>query len=214
MLNSITNDKIESNKQEFIDLLKSINREGVDKLIEYLCDKSDFFSAPASTKYHGSFKGGLCEHSLIVYKLLVEQAKMFESFTGTHIDEDSIKITALLHDISKVNMYEETVINKKVYSSDGSKSDELGRFNWVSSKAYKTIDVEDRFIFVNHEMGSEFIVRQFIPLRIAESVAIASHHCGMGHDSIPPEQVTPNYIKYPLAMLLHTADLIAAFSIA
>lgn len=214
MLDKITDIKIKENKAEFLTLLRTVKRDGIEKLIDYLEHKSDFFEAPASTRYHGSFKGGLCDHSLTVYKLLVEQAKMYEKFTGIHIDEESMKIVALLHDVSKVNTYEETAINKKVYSPDGSKHDELGNFDWVSSKAYKTIDSDDRFIFVNHEMGSEFIVRQFIPLRIAESVAIASHHGGMGHDSIPTDAVTPNYIKYPIALLLHSADLIAAFSIS
>ena len=53
-------------KEEFIKLLKETNREGMDKLIEFL-ENSDFFEAPASTRYHGNFKGGLVEHSMKVY---------------------------------------------------------------------------------------------------------------------------------------------------
>lgn len=56
-------------KEEFIKLLKETNREGMDKLIEFL-ENSDFFEAPASTRYHGNFKGGLVEHSMKVYEIL------------------------------------------------------------------------------------------------------------------------------------------------
>lgn len=214
MLKEITEDKIKENKNRYIELLSSINREGIGDLMEYIIDKSDFMTSPASTKYHGSFKGGLCEHSLIVYDYLVKLCKVYEEMTGNTIDEDSIKIVALLHDISKVCTYEESYSNKKVYSENGSKFDEAGKFDWVSVKGYKTIDLENRFLFVNHELGSEFIVRQFIPLKMAESVAICCHHGGMDPQSIPPTTIAQNYSKYHLAMLLHEADLLAAYTIA
>ena len=120
----------------------------------------------------------------------------------------------LLHDISKIGTYEVSYSNKKVYSPDGSKFDEGGKFDWQAVKGYKTIDLEDRFLYVNHEMGSEFIVRQFIPLKIAESVAICLHHGGMDNKSLPADTVGQNYGKYPLALLLHEADLMAAYTVA
>lgn len=55
-------------------LLRSVNREGMDELINFI-EKSDFFKAPASTRFHGSYEGGLLEHSLNVYKLLCEKVK-------------------------------------------------------------------------------------------------------------------------------------------
>ena len=63
--------KIEENKNRFIDLVKGITREGVDmeRLLRQL-EESDFFEAPASSRYHNSFKGGLCAHSLNVYDCL------------------------------------------------------------------------------------------------------------------------------------------------
>lgn len=212
MIKNISEDKIKENKHIFIDLLKSTERECVDSLINYLEDKTDFFIAPASTRYHGSFEGGLCAHSLSVYNYATKLAKVLFEESEIEIPEDSLKIVALLHDISKVNTYEISYSNKKEYSPNGSKWDENGKFDWVSVKGYKMIDNENRFIFVNHECASEFICRQFIPLRMAESVAIMLHHNGMSKDSIPGDMAAINYAKYPLALILHEADLLAAYT--
>ena len=89
-------------KEEFIELLKQINREGIDKLIEFL-ESSDFFEAPASTRYHGAFKGGLLAHSMKVYEILKTKTE----------DNDSVKIVSLLHDICKVNFYKTDYRNVK-----------------------------------------------------------------------------------------------------
>ena len=214
LLTEITENKIEANKKEFIDLIKSIKRESadIDGLVDYLENKTDFFVAPASTRYHGSFRGGLCEHSLAVYKILLSQANIYTTITGQTFDDDTLKIVALLHDISKVNTYEVSYSNKKVYSPEGSKWDEAGNYDWKSVKGYKTIDAENRFTFVNHEISSEFIIRQFIPLKIEESVAVICHHGGIDKTSLPPDAITQNYASYPISMYLHISDLIAAYS--
>lgn len=212
MLREITENKIESNWEKFKGLLLGINRDGMQELIDYLENKTDFKFAPASTKYHGSFKGGLCEHSLAVCEVIMRLHNTYVELFGESINHDSLIITSLLHDISKVNSYEETYQNKKVYSEDGSKFDDNGKFDWVSVKGYKMKDLEDRFVFVNHESTSEFIVRQFIDLTIEESVAIMTHHNGMGHDSIPLDATSPNLSKSPLSLLLHEADLFAAYT--
>ena len=89
-------------KEEFIALLKQIDREGMDKLIEFL-NRSDFFEAPASTRFHGDFEGGLLQHSMKVYEILVEKVKTASK--PIEVSEDTLKIVALLHDICKVNYY-------------------------------------------------------------------------------------------------------------
>ena len=62
-----------SAKEEFIEIFKqTITRPGADALLDYLENKSDFFTAPASARYHGAYAGGLCEHSLNVYHCLVD----------------------------------------------------------------------------------------------------------------------------------------------
>ena len=97
-------------KEEFLNLLRGINREGMDNLIEFI-EKTDFFVAPASTRFHGSYEGGLLEHSLKVYELLKEKIK--NSSIPIEVSEDSVKIIALLHDICKVNFYKVDYRNAK-----------------------------------------------------------------------------------------------------
>lgn len=206
---TFSNDFIEANKQEIIELLRQIKREGanIDGLISKL-ETSDFFVAPASAKYHNAVRGGLADHSLNVYhnlKSLVNNKHLTEQ-----IPEESIIICGLLHDISKMNYYEPTVKNKKVYSETGSKYDNLGRFDWVSEQSYGVIPENNRFQYGNHEENSEFMVRCFVPLSVNESMAILHHHGGKNQDS------TNQNIAYlmhtnPLLTLLHTADMISTF---
>lgn len=204
---NITSDKIQKNKELFISLLQELKtlRPGakVDELIVKL-ESSDWFEAPASTKYHGACKGGLCQHSLNVYKHLLDLSKEYDD-----IDRSSIIIVALLHDFSKMNVYELSYRNKKVYSENGSKSDNGGRFDWISEQSYTLMDEANRFIYGNHEETSEFMARTFIPLTIEESVAILYHHGGMGWDSSDAAAQVLN--RYKLPLLLHCADMISAY---
>ena len=205
----ITEMQIQENKDTFINLVSSIERYGanIDGLINWLTS-SDFFVAPASHKYHGSYKGGLCQHSLNVYNNLKRLVADFgmESI----IDEDTCKIVALLHDLSKVNFYKVDYRNKKVYSEKGSKKDELGRFDWVSEKCYGYLEDNERFLYGNHETTSEYYIRSFIPLNHFESVAIIHHHGNMSWDSMQ-DNIGSIWNAYPLATLLYIADVEAAF---
>lgn len=197
---------VEANKQEFINLVKKIEREGAN--ITHLLDKlekSDFYYAPASARYHGAYRGGLVDHCLNVYYNLVSlcKAKRLE------FDESTLIIVALFHDISKMNYYEIYNQNKKVYSPNGSKRDDGGNYDWQVVKSYKAKESFDRFIFGSHGQNSEFMIRQFIPLTLEESVAII-HHMGM-YDN--PQSVDLSVInnKYTLAVMLHVADMISTF---
>lgn len=206
---NFSDEYIESNKNTFIELLNKVSRKGanIEGLISKL-ENSDFFVAPASTRWHNALKGGLADHSLNVYynlKSLVKNKHLEEQ-----ISEESIIICGLLHDLSKMNFYEPSVRNVKVYSDSGSKYDNLGRFDWVSEEVYQTINEKRRFQYGNHEENSEFMIRCFIPLTIEESIAILHHHGGKGFDS------TPQNISYlmsvnPLLALLHVADMISTF---
>lgn len=210
MSTMIPENVIETNKETFCTFLRQIRRDGarIDELIKKL-ENSDFFYAPASTKYHNSVKGGLCDHSLNVYYNLrsLVKNKHLESF----ISEETILICGLLHDISKINVYEESIRNKKVYHELGKKYDNLGNFDWVSEKTYQMKDVKDRFIYGNHEETSEYMIRKYIPLKLEESVAILTHHGSLSYDSVSIESVSQKYERYPLACLLHVADMISTY---
>ena len=99
-------------KEEFIELLKSTNREGMDKLLAWI-EKSDFYKAPASTRFHGSYEGGLLEHSLNVYKVLKQKLTQFPFASILNINDDTLIIITLLHDICKANYYCVEMRNKK-----------------------------------------------------------------------------------------------------
>ena len=95
-------------KDEFLEIFyDNIEREGADKFIEWL-ERSDFFTAPASGRRHSNYKGGLCEHSLKVYKRFVKllHNEYGEQWTQK-VSAESVAIMGLLHDVCKVNTYTE-----------------------------------------------------------------------------------------------------------
>ena len=98
-------------KQEFIDLLRSTKREGIENLISFIEEKTDFFTAPASTRFHGSYEGGLLEHSMKVYEIL--RHKVQNNVMKMEWQDDTLIISSLLHDICKVNFYKVDYRNAK-----------------------------------------------------------------------------------------------------
>mgnify|MGYP006069444801 CR=1 FL=1 len=171
-------------KEEFIRLLQEIPREGMDKLIEFL-KASDFFEAPASTRFHGAFRGGLLAHSMKVYEILKTKTP----------DSDSVRIIALLHDICKANYYKIDYRNAK---------NELGVWEKVP---YYTVDDT---IPYGHGEKSVMMLSEFIKLTNEEKYAIRWH---MGFTE-PKElygTIGLAYKKYPIALLTHEADLEASY---
>lgn len=200
---------VEENKYKFIELIKSISRDGADiSGLIYKLEHSDFFEAPCSTVYHLCERGGLCQHSLNVYEELRRLVDMHYP-DGDKFSEDSVIIVALLHDLSKMNYYELTAKNTKVYCDNGTKKDELGKFEWKSELGYRRKDEKDRFVYGHHGQNSEYMTSTFIPLTLEESVAIVNHMGG--DDEYKPFDLTPIYNRYPLAGLLHAADFLATF---
>lgn len=206
----LSKEQIQKNKEEFISLINSINREfNKERLIDWLENKSDFFTAPATTKYHCAYEGGLCEHSLNVYYALknLNYGYMLElplteeeQEQGIHkykYDEDTLKIVGLLHDISKANYYE--MFSRNVKDSSG---------NWTQVLDYKVRD--DRFIYGNDEQNTEFMVSTFIPLTLDEKVALLHKSGGKAFDSTQ-ENIPTIFNKYQLAVLLHCADMLSCY---
>lgn len=202
----LTEKQIVVNKETFINLINSIKREfDKEKLLNWL-ESSDFFRAPASTKYHLNCDGGLCQHSLNVYYSLEALCNTFATIPDKdnnyvcRYSKDSILICGLLHDISKANFYEK--YNKNV------KNETTGQWEKVAS--YKIRENENRFLYGNHEENSEFMVRSFIPLEVEESVAILHHMGETTRDSSQPD-LSAIYTTYNLAALLHAADYLSTF---
>ena len=170
-------------KEEFIKLLKGIDREGMDKLIEFL-EASDFFKAPASTKYHGNWEGGLLEHSMKVYEILKQKTE----------DSDSVKIIGLLHDICKVNYYKTDYRNAKVNGA------------W-EQVPYYTVDDS---IPYGHGEKSVMMLSEFIKLTPEEKYAIR-WHMGFSEPKELYSTLGQAYKKYPFALMLHEADMEATY---
>lgn len=128
---------------------------------------------------------------------------------GSPFSEETLIICGLLHDISKMNFYEKYAKNVKVYSETGSKRDEFGKFDWQTQTAYKKREAQDRFVYGHHGQNSEYIVNSYIPLDLDESAAITNH---MGNDDeYHAYDSTFIFNRYPLAVLLHSADFLSAY---
>ena len=210
MIHSLSKEVLELNKETFLNLVKEISTEGADinGLVEML-ETSDFFTAPASTLYHDNYEGGLCQHSLDVYYNLIMLANTF--MPGTYLKDALIEV-ALFHDISKINFYEKYFQNKKIYSPQGFKYDEGGRFDWKSIESYRVKDNENRFLAGSHGLNSYMIISRYLPLADDAIIAIVNHHCGMG-EANQERDLTAILGRYPLLTLLHTADFLAAYGL-
>lgn len=173
-------------KEKMLELLKSINREGIDKLISFL-EKTDFFEAPASTRFHGSYAGGLVEHSIKVYEILCDKVRNSEY----EFDPDTLKISALLHDICKLNYYKVDYRNAK---------NSLGVWEKVP---YYTIDDT---IPYGHGEKSVMMLSEYIKLTVEEKYCIR-WHMGFTEPKELYNTLGQAYKKYPLALLTHEADL-------
>ena len=179
-------------EEKFIELLKSTKREGIDELIDFM-KKTDFFTAPASTRFHGSFEKGLLEHSMKVYEILKEKVKT--AMIPINTPEESIILIGLLHDICKANFYKVDYRNAK---------NELGVWEKVP---YYTVDDT---IPYGHGEKSVMMISEYIKLTPEEKYAIRWH---MGYTE-PKElynTIGAAYKKYPLALLVFEADLEATY---
>lgn len=185
-------------KNEFIEIYRNnIHREGSEKLLEYLMsDKSDFFTAPASTRFHGSHEGGLLEHSLNVYHCLVDylaRPRAKEVYKMEYCAE-SVALCALLHDICKMNFYKVDYRNAK---------NDRGEWEKVP---YYTID--DRLPY-GHGEKSVYIISGYMRLSREEAFAIRYH---MGFSGIEDKNnIGKTFEMFPLAFALSVADMEATY---
>ena len=187
-----------SGKEEFLELYRSlIHREGADALLDYLENKSDFFTCPASAKYHGAYVGGLCDHSLNVYHCLVdylERERVAELY-GIEAEPESVAIVALLHDLCKVGCYKPGTRNVK--------NEATGVWEKVPTFFY-----EDPLPY-GHGEKSVYIVNGYLRLTREEAMAIRWHMGFSGTEDA--RTVGQAFQKFPLAFALATADMEATY---
>ncbi len=176
-------------KEEFIEIYnENIKRDGNQNLLEWL-QKTDFFTTPASTKFHGACESGLVMHSISVYKTMME--KHFDPETD---NAESFAICALLHDLCKAQFYKTAMRNVK--------NEQTGQWE---KKPYYTVD--DAFPF-GHGEKSVFLIERFMRLKPAEAIAIRWHMGGFDEAAKGGSfAISHAYEKYPLAVKLHLADL-------
>lgn len=185
-------------KEEFVTIYReNIKRDGADKLLDYmLSDHSDFFIAPASTRFHGAHAGGLLEHSLNVYHCLKDYLSRPRAKELYRMDysEESIALCSLLHDICKMNFYKVDYRNAK---------NEAGVWEKVP---YYTI--EDNLPY-GHGEKSVYIISGYMRLAREEAFAIRYH---MGFSGIEDKNnVGRSFEMFPLAFALSVADMEATY---
>ena len=183
---------LEAQKAQFLSICRdTIHRDGLEDLLSWL-EKADFFAAPASTKYHGASAGGLCQHSLDVF----EYAKKTLCLCPVTLNEESLCIAALFHDVCKVNFYKQALKNQKING------------NWEQVPYYT---VEERFPFGGHGSKSVYQVQYFMKLTQDEAVAI---NCHMGFSDCADSgvgRISEAFQRYPLAWVIHVADEAATY---
>lgn len=175
----------------FKELLRKTKRNNIDNVIDWL-DKSDFKFAPASTKYHNSFKGGLLKHSLDVYYHMYDFNNYIKFFD---IPEDTIIITSLLHDVCKVNCYGVDYRNMKNENGEWVK---VPFYTWEEQEA---LGHAEKSIFMLYECG--------VQLTKVER-AMIRNHMGFSNDE-NTNRVSKLFSQCPQALILHWADESATF---
>lgn len=175
---------------DFVEMLRTTNRDGIEELIRYLQEETDFFTAPASTKYHGAFAGGLLMHSINVCAelRLDPNSKVYPT--------ETLIIVALLHDICKANCYRTEKRNVK----------ENG------GRVEKQVYVFEDELPLGHGEKSLYLASKFIKLSDEEAAAIRWHMGAFDNAFRGGDRgLNAAYEKYPLAVLLHMADMRATY---
>lgn len=184
----LLNDLENSPTEKFSKIYSAIARTGAKELYDELLLGSDFFTAPASSKFHLCREGGLCEHSVNVYNELKRLLSIYPEFN--HYSEETLAIVSLLHDVCKINNYVVSTRNKKVDNQ------------WVQVPYY---EFKEQFAYGGHGAKSVYLIQKYMKLTDEEAVAI---HCHMGYCDRPNNDfsIASAYEQFPLAWFVHAAD--------
>ena len=185
-------------KQQFVDIYqKYIHRDGAKELLEWL-QKTDFFTAPASTRFHSNCEGGLCAHSVNVFNRLWALLNAeYGKNRADVISDESIAVIALLHDVCKIDTYKTEYRNVKVDDK------------WVQKPYYTT---DDKLPF-GHGEKSVYMISGFMKLTREEAIAINWHMGGFDArvQGGASYVMAGAYYAYPVATLCHIADFMATY---
>lgn len=194
--------QMKQNRSEFVELLYSTGREGMDEVIGQL-EELGFFLAPASSKFHLNHEGGLLEHSLNVCKvglMLREQMLALKPDLEESLNKESVIIAALLHDICKADIYRKCIRKRK---------DRLGQ--WVDYETYE-LDYSD-FPLGHGEKSVIVLLRMGLDLSDDEIMAIRWHMSAWDLPFQSPD-LKANFDTAkrlcPLCTLIQTADGLAS----
>lgn len=222
-----TMENLEKIRQEniitFETLMSKVNRPGIDRLIEFLRNRSDFYTAPASIKYHCAYKGGLLQHSLNVYNRL--KYMLFDSgdrLWATYVEkkgitEETVIITGLLHDLCKICCYKEDLRNVKVRDPEKVKAmpesmvkkDAYGYYFWDTVQGY---EFDNSIMPYGHGEKSVMIAEKFIKLKSVEQYAIRWHMGATEMENFSMRNIVAAANRqYPLCLAVQIADQEAAF---
>ena len=186
-------------KEEFLEIYQThIRREGSAELLDYLVNKSDFFTAPASARFHGSYAGGLCQHSVNVFRCLedyLSRPRVREVYQLDSYPMESVAIVALLHDLCKIGCYKAGTRNVK--------NEATGQWEKVP-----TFFFEDKIPY-GHGEKSVYIISGFLRLTREQAMAIRWH---MGFSGTEDNRLVGQaFQQFPLAFALATADMEASY---
>ena len=176
-------------KEQFTEIYQAnITRQGSQELFDWI-STTDFFTAPASTRFHCACLGGLVQHSVKVYEVMME--KHFDEQTD---NRESFAICALLHDLCKAQFYKTSTRNVKNEATGA----------WERQPYYT---VEDSFPY-GHGEKSVFLIERFMRLKTSEAMAIRWHMGGFDDAARGGSfAISLAFDKYPIAVKLHLADL-------
>lgn len=168
-----------------------IFRDGNEELKEWL-KSTDFETAPASTRFHGAYAGGLIDHSVNV---MTELFRLLKAYPEIKVTAETAVIVSLLHDVCKVGCYKQELRNTKVNNV------------WVQKPVYV---FQEDFCFGGHGSKSVYLIQKYMRLTDEEATAI-NCHMGSWDRSTADYSVGTAFEKNPLAWLLHVADESATY---
>ena len=171
---------------------------GNNKLMDYL--EENFFSAPASTKYHGAYEGGLYDHSKQVFLRLKE---LTENNNIEWRRDESPFIIGMFHDLCKCDQYK--------WVDDDMVELSLGEYNLMVKGEIKPkghYEYNTRTFLKGHGTKSVMLLSQFINLTEEEMLCIRYH---MGaYETDDWDEWDRAIKKYPNVLWTHMADMLAS----